>query len=66
MEYQEFRTWAEEHGWLLLREGSLHTYRGEMWLTPAGQAVAVRKYETKTGIEIHIQHSDMGFDTSDS
>ena len=64
MEYEEFRTWAEKQGWLLLGEGYLPEHLGDarVWLTPAGRAVGVRvlEFEAGTRIEVFTYHPDYG------
>ena len=63
MKYQEFRTWAEKQGWLLLQEGGLRGRLGEVWLTPAGQAVGVKVFEGKADIGVYTYDSDQWLGT---
>ena len=65
--YQEFRTWAEKHDWLLLinQPGERRLFSdgnhasevelvNETWLTPAGQFISIQLNPTETYIQ-HIE-----------
>lgn len=66
MKYDQFRQWAEEHGWLLMSEADIGFEDHRWWLTPAGRAVLVKLLPYKTDIAICASHEEWDLSTSDS